>query len=202
MQVHWDHVGEPRKFPTSTFVVGHGALSLLAGTSPKFRGSPSFFEPDLLPPGRSIELSNPRAHAEKQDSAVAQGTLSFGGPRLAHGILPQILDLFNDGSLLIFNAPGHLPGHINILSRTADGRRVYLGGDSCHDRRLLTGVKEIGEWTDAKGHVCCIHADREEAGETIRRTRMLEQEGVEVIIAHDDEWEDNPANKTRFFGAG
>lgn len=203
MQVHWDHIGEPRDFPTSTFVVGHGALALLAGTSSKFRGGHSFFEPDLLPKERSIELSDPTTDTlDKQGSAAAPGILNFDAAWRPHRTLSQTLDIFNDGSLLIVNAPGHLPGHINLLARTSEDHYIYLGGDACHDRRLLSGEKEIGEWTDAEGHVCCIHADREQAEETIRKIRVLEEEGVEVIFAHDVEWENEPKNKTRFFGAG
>jgi len=109
--------------------------------------------------------------------------------------------LFNDGSLLVVNAPGHLPGHVNVLATVSDHHQVYLGGDACHDRRLLTGEKEIGEWQDAHGHTCCIHADPKAAEETIARIAQLEKDGVEVIFAHDVEWENDPANKSRFFGA-
>jgi len=76
-----------------------------------------------------------------------------------------------------------------------------MGGDSCHDRRLLTGEKTIGEWNDADGQICCIHADREQAKKTIERIRTLEKKGVEVIFAHDIDWDNNPANKVRYFGA-
>ena len=103
--------------------------------------------------------------------------------------------------MFIVNAPGHLPGHVNILARTANDHQIYLAGDACHDRRLLTGEKEIGEWNDAQGHVCCIHADRKRAEETIQTIRELESKGVEIIFAHDVEWEEEPRNKARFFGA-
>lgn len=199
--VHWDHVGEPRDFPTSVFVVGHGAKDLLKGTSSKLRGGHSFFECDLLPEGRTIELPDPMEHDQtKFDPGVASDQARFSGPWKPHGNLPDVLDIFNDGSLLIVNAPGHLPGHINLLARTASGQEVYMAGDACHDRRLLTGEKTIGEWNDAEGHVCCIHADRKQAEETIERIRKLEAQGVEIIFAHDIEWESNPANKSRFFG--
>lgn len=101
---------------------------------------------------------------------------------------------------MIVDAPGHLPGHVNILAKTSEDHQVYLAGDACHDRRLLTGEKEIGEWNDVHGHVCCIHADRKEAEATIERIRQLERAGVEIIFAHDVEWENDPANKARFFG--
>ena len=76
-----------------------------------------------------------------------------------------------------------------------------MAGDACHDRRLLTGAKSIGEWNDVHGQVCCIHADRKQAEETIERIRQLERQDVEIIFAHDVEWEANPANQARFFGA-
>lgn len=110
------------------------------------------------------------------------------------------MDIFNDGSLMIANAPGHLPGHINLLARVSDNQTIYLAGDACHDRRLLTGEKSIGEWSDSHGHTCCIHADRKQAEDTISRIRKLEHDGVEIILAHDDAWEARPENKKRFFG--
>jgi glyoxylase-like metal-dependent hydrolase (beta-lactamase superfamily II) len=115
--------------------------------------------------------------------------------------MPHTIDLFADGSLLIVNAPGHLQGHINILAHTSSSldHYMYLAGDACHDRRLLTGEKEIGEWMDAGGRGCCIHVDKEEAGRTIGRIRRLEEEGVEVVFAHDGEWERK--NQGRFWGA-
>jgi glyoxylase-like metal-dependent hydrolase (beta-lactamase superfamily II) len=156
-----------------------------------------------LPEGRTIELSEPSTYTLKRhDSLITPGDINFHGSWKAYGTLPETLDVFNDGSLLIVNAPGHLLGHINLLARTIDGHEVYMAGDACHDRRLLSGEKTIGEWNDAEGHVCCIHADRKQAEETIARIRVLEREGVEVIFAHDVEWESNPANTTRFFGAG
>ncbi|KAL5118800.1 hypothetical protein ACEQ8H_003303 [Pleosporales sp. CAS-2024a] len=208
--VHWDHIGEPRDFPTSTFVVGNGALSLLkGGNSPQLRGGHSFFEADLLPEGRTRELSNPcSSTGSTPDSisrhAYALGTIHLDRPwKKTSGKLPfYTLDMFGDGSLLIVDAPGHLAGHINLLARCSGGRHVYMAGDACHDRRLLTGEKSIAEWEDAQGHVCCIHANRKQAEDTIQRIKALEADGVEIILAHDVEWEKDAANKARFFGAG
>ena len=200
-QVHWDHIGEPRDFPSSTFVVGHGALALLQGTSSTLRGGHSFFEHDLLPEDRTIELPDPHQTQVESNASIdspCAGKLDLTQPWRSHGELPQTLDVFNDGSLLIVDAPGHLPGHINILARVSKDHLIYLGGDACHDRRLLTGEKEIGEWNDLEGHTCCIHANKKQAEETIQRIKKLEESGVEIIFGHDVEWED--ANKRRFFG--
>ncbi len=207
-QVHWDHVGEPRDFPRSTFVVGHGSLDLLQGKSATLRGGHSFFESDLLDLSRTIELSDPKEKILEDidgDGTLSTGSLSFSGPWHRFGSFPSVLDLFQDGSLYVVDAPGHLPGHINLLARIDDSngshRWVYLAGDACHDRRIMRNEKEIGEWHDAHGQLCCIHADRPKAEETIERIKGLERDGVEVIFAHDVEWEGDKRNQNRYFGA-
>ncbi|KAJ5703010.1 hypothetical protein N7488_010558 [Penicillium malachiteum] len=192
--IHWDHIGDPKAFNTSTFVVGPGTSSLLDGSETRLRGGHSFFESDLLPSDRTIEIPyNPENH--KTDSAVP----SFSPAWKEYGILPRTIDIFHDGSVLLVDAPGHLPGHLNILARVEEGKFVYLAGDTCHDRRLLRGEKSISEWLDEGGHVCCIHINKEEAEKTIEMVRGLEEQGVEVIFAHDIEWEENPENPERFF---
>ena len=87
------------------------------------------------------------------------------------------------------------------MARIGFDKWVYLAGDACHDRRILRGKLEIGEWHDAQGHLCCIHADRPAAEETIRQIRMIEEQGIEVIIAHDAEWERNPNKGIKLWGA-
>lgn len=205
LKVHWDHVGDPRDFPNSTFVVGHGSLDVLHGRSTSLRGSHSFFEADLLDPSRTIQLSKPKDTdpAKAACTAVSTSTHSsanFLGPWRPLNELPSTLDVFQDGSLYIVDAPGHLPGHINLLARIGEDSWIYLAGDACHDRRIMRKEREIGEWLDNNGRVCCIHADRAEAEETIQRIKHLEESGVEVVFAHDVEWESDPKNRGRFFG--
>ncbi|KAH7056923.1 AhpD-like protein [Macrophomina phaseolina] len=198
--VHWDHIGEPRDFPHSSFILGHGARALLANTHPQtLRGGHSFFEPDLLDPARTIELPDPASPAAPKLPPPFRNPAAWA-PLPSHG-LPAVLDLFGDASLYVVDAPGHLPGHVNVLMRTAGGW-LYLAGDACHDRRILRGERSIGEWRDEGGAVCCIHADKARAEETIERIRGLERRGVEVVFAHDVEWERDGRNKGRFWGAG
>ncbi|KAE8447524.1 hypothetical protein EG329_010654 [Mollisiaceae sp. DMI_Dod_QoI] len=202
--VHWDHVGEPRDFPSSTFIVGPGAPDLLHGSSASLRGGHSFFESDLIPQDRTIELSSPTSINTTdigRKSSQKPGAPSFHQQWTSHLNLPHVIDLFQDGSLYIVDAPGHLPGHINLLARTGPNERVYLAGDACHDRRILRKERTIGTWPDAEGYTCCIHANRSKAEETIECIRELERQGIEVIFAHDVEWEQDPNNAGRFWGS-
>lgn len=173
--VHYDHHGDPEDFPKSEFVVGYGAMEVLKHGLGGI-ASHQHFEPDTLPDDRARELSDPKGREWKP-----------------LGPFPAALDLFNDGSVYVIDTPGHLPGHINLLCRTKD-RWICLCGDAFHDRRLLTGEKEIGTWESAEGHTLCIHLDREGAAESIGRLRELEKMGVELIAAHEEGWwEENRA---------
>jgi glyoxylase-like metal-dependent hydrolase (beta-lactamase superfamily II) len=179
---------------------------VLSGKSASLRGGHSFFEADLLDPIRTIELPNPDSSTENDGGGgELAGSVSFSGSwHRMDELLPSVLDVFKDGSLYVVDAPGHLPGHINLLARVDDGgsntRWVYLAGDACHDRRIMRQEREIGEWHDANGHLCCIHADRLQAEATIARIKGLEEKGFEVVFSHDVEWESDPKNLLRFFG--
>ncbi|CCX33411.1 beta-lactamase-like protein [Pyronema domesticum] len=172
--IHWDHIGTPSQFPApSQFVVGPGALALL-GTGGGTTGGHSHFEPGLLPADRTLEITE-----FPEDIGVSNDTL-------------KAKDWFGDGSLYVVDAPGHLQGHINLLVRT-EGGWVYLAGDAAHDRRLLMGVKEVAVWENGG----CIHSDKEMAVKTIAKIRKLRDLGVEVILAHDKEWEEQNRERIR-----
>ncbi|EAU29449.1 predicted protein [Aspergillus terreus NIH2624] len=210
--VHWDHVGMPSDFADSHFVVGNGALDLLSGKVKIGNGSHSHFEADLLPSNRTIELPAPVRGVACHGNGDQSAQLSCRFPHLNFNTWVPLLhfshaiDLFADQSVYIVNAPGHLPGHINLLCRVGGDRYVYLAGDACHDRRLLTGEKAIAEWDDptVAGRTCCIHADRGMAMDTIRDIRRLEKGEtelgpVETVFAHDDQWALKAREKGRYF---
>jgi glyoxylase-like metal-dependent hydrolase (beta-lactamase superfamily II) len=200
--VHYDHVGTPSDFSNAVFVVGPGTKHLLKHGM-KYH-SAAHFEPDLLPEDRTIELPDPEPENGSQaQSAVFDHVQLKLGNFLAKRakwapLLPfhQTIDLFNDGSLYIISAPGHLQGHINVLARIGVKRWVYLAGDACHHPRILRGETEMASWEEG-GMVVCIHEDKAKAEETVRRIAVASTEGlgngmgqVEVILAHDREWAD------------
>ncbi|KAK0311586.1 hypothetical protein LTR82_014288 [Friedmanniomyces endolithicus] len=180
--VHYDHHGDPLDYSNARFLVGYGGLDVLEhGVGGK--GSHQHFVPGTLPLERSSELPNPSG--EKGGSG-GEGKWKPLGP------FPATLDYFSDGSVFVVDTPGHLPGHLNLLCRLAEHRWVMLCGDTYHDRRLLTGEREIGTWEGADGGTLCIHLDPEKAKESIRRLREFEGlvgEGeVELVAAHEEEW--------------
>lgn len=169
--VHYDHHGDPEDFEKAQFLIGHGAMHVLKHGLGGI-ASHQHFVPDTLPDDRSGELPDPRSSEWKP-----------------LGPFPAVLDLFKDGSVYVVDTPGHLPGHVNLLCRTKD-RWICLCGDAFHDRRLLTGEKEIGTF-EVGGNMICIHVDKEAAAESIRRLREFGEaagDEVEIIAAHEDAW--------------
>ncbi|KAF2231201.1 Metallo-hydrolase/oxidoreductase [Viridothelium virens] len=182
--VHYDHHGDPEDFPESAFVVGHGAPDVLQHGLPG-KGSHQYFQKDLLPRSRTLELPSPMSRDSKWAPL---------------GPFPAALDLFGDASVYIIDTPGHLPGHMNLLCRTGPQKWVCLAGDAFHDKRLLTGEKEIGTWQGEGGEDFCIHIDKDTARSSIERLRKLqEEEGVEIVAAHDVGWWEE--NKGKLFPA-
>ncbi|SMR63220.1 unnamed protein product [Zymoseptoria tritici ST99CH_3D1] len=78
---------------------------------------------------------------------------AVGGEWKSMRPFPATLELFDDGSVM------------------KGERWVLLCGDAFHDRRLLTGEKEIGRWEGEGGRMLCIHYDEEGARRSIGRLR-------------------------------
>ncbi|THH10032.1 hypothetical protein EW145_g1592 [Phellinidium pouzarii] len=159
---HWDHVGNPALFSSARFIVGGESRTLF---QPGYPDNPkSVFPANLLPEDRTDFLN------------TNDDTWKPIGP------FPNAFDYFGDGSLYIVDAPGHLPGHMNILARTSpDGGWIYLAGDSAHDWRLLRGQGDIPD-----GHT---EYNKEQSAETMRRiSELMTLSRVRVILTHDNEF--------------
>ncbi|KAH7056919.1 beta-lactamase-like protein [Macrophomina phaseolina] len=208
--VHWDHVGTPSDFARARFVVGAGTLAVLArGAGPLYPAA--IFNADELPRDRTYEL--PPVPGGPADERAPCGRLVEPAPeerRTAHrwvrlGAFDAAVDFFGDGSVWVLDAPGHLFGHVNVLARVGQRRWVYLGGDCCHDPRILRGEKEIALYDDSNGGLRSVHMDTGRARSTLsrideflRERKVGEDEAeVEVVVAHDKEWREK--NEHRFF---
>ncbi|EJD06990.1 Metallo-hydrolase/oxidoreductase [Fomitiporia mediterranea MF3/22] len=168
--IHADHVGNPAKFKKARFLVGNDSRGLFESGYPV--DPKSFFDSRLLPKDRT-DYFDP--HGEDWKPI---------------GPFERAFDYFNDGSLYFIDAPGHLPGHINLLARTSsDGAWIYLAADSAHDWRLVRGQAEIAVSHHPVYGVRCAHTDVEAAKDTIRRIgEVMRFPRVRVLLAHDNEW--------------
>ncbi|KAL1976987.1 hypothetical protein VTN31DRAFT_3269 [Thermomyces dupontii] len=229
--VHWDHVGTPADFERATFIVGHGTLHLVEnGAAPHY--PKEIFDPQLLPRDRVWEFCEspiPEAAFGPANEYIGQNAAAFPGRvwrelRTVTGetIFPAVIDLFDDGSVYLIDSPGHLFGHMNVLARVGPTRWIYLGGDCCHDARIVTGEKGIALYDDGTGtgRLRSVHVDTDVARSTLHRIQALLPEEksqetalrrtsgtitlggdapieIELIVAHDGNWREK--NQHRFF---
>ena len=121
-----DHVGGLRDFPAARIHCSWQAWEEARGRTGwgalTRRILPDLFPEDL--PGRLHVLPDP------------------AGPTF--GPLGPTLDLFGDGALRLVSLPGHAPGHLGGLVRTANHGEVLLCGDACWARGSLEGVRRTG----------------------------------------------------------
>lgn len=211
--VHWDHEGTPSDFERATFVVGHGTLHLLENGAPPHYPQ-ELFNHQLLPRERVWEFAaSPLPEAEFGPGREYIGEKGAGIKgkqwqklQSASGetLFPAVIDVFDDGSIYLIDSPGHLFGHMNLLARVGATKWVYLGGDCCHDPRILTGEKGIALYDDGTGtgHLRSVHVNTAVARATLDRIQHLlgSETGtvdIECIVAHDGDW--RKSNPHRFF---
>jgi glyoxylase-like metal-dependent hydrolase (beta-lactamase superfamily II) len=192
--IHWDHIGLPSDYPNSRFIVGSGTLYILENGAPCYPSDR--MEKGALPVDRTHELP-PTPDSDRKNMAATQKTDHQWQSLSA---LPNAIDFFGDGSMYIIDAPGHIHGHVNALLRIGPEKWVYLGGDCCHDPRILTGEKDIAEYDDEHGKLKSVHSELPVAKETIKNIMELIKtngDAVEWIVAHDAGWA--AGNQHRFF---
>lgn len=202
--VHWDHVGTPSDFARATFVVGSGTLDVLKnGAGPLYPAA--LFNDDELPANRTVEFppvfGDTGLDVPKHTPTPANTEANFPSSASTWAWkpgsgFPAVLDFFNDGSLYVIDSPGHLYGHINLLARVREEKYIFLGGDCCHDPRILTGEKGIALYEDGSGGMRSVHVNTGVAQKTLDRIKGFISEQrvggkdvtVEAVVAHDAAW--------------
>jgi glyoxylase-like metal-dependent hydrolase (beta-lactamase superfamily II) len=214
--VHWDHVGTPSDFSNATFIVGSGTLDLLKnGAGPLYPAD--LFHDDELPASRTVELppapsrgsdsheydAGPNVPVHTPTPADTQAKLPASANEWSWKPLagfPRTLDFFGDGSVHVIDSPGHLYGHVNLLVRMGEKKYVYLGGDCCHDTRILNGEKGIAEYDDGRGGLRSVHVDTCVAKKTLAEidaavSELRREADVEVVLAHDAGWRERNGHR-------
>lgn len=207
--VHWDHIGTPSDFANATFAVGAGTLDLLKNGA-GYLYPKELFNHDELPVDRTVEFpvvsginDGPKRTETPGDTRALLPNPADKWKWKQLGAFPNALDVFGDGTVWVIDSPGHLYGHVNLLVKTEEKKWVYLGGDCCHDPRILSGESGIAMYDDGRGGLRSVHVDTETASCTLERIRKFfrekQEEGVEVevIMAHDSVWREE--NLERFW---
>ncbi|OJJ08734.1 hypothetical protein ASPVEDRAFT_66609 [Aspergillus versicolor CBS 583.65] len=189
---HFDHVGDPSTFPTSTeLVLGPGAIAVCL---PGYPTNPDAMLLDSDVRGRKVR--------EIEFNGDSAGSCQVGRVE-AH-------DYFGDGSFYLLNAPGHCVGHVCALARVHAGHGgpdsdsfVLMGGDACHHAGLLRLSKYLPLSPSLPKSIFQVHPknstiepfmnpsriifpDYEKAVDTIRKIQELDAaDNVFVVLPHD-----------------
>jgi N-acyl homoserine lactone hydrolase len=86
------------------------------------------------------------------------------------------LDLFGDGTVVVFPTPGHSPGHQSLRVRTG-GSTIVLAADCCYLKQTLDTL-----------HLPGAVYNRVQMLETLDHLRRLQGEGARIFYGHDAEF--------------
>jgi len=161
--VHFDHTGDIEKFPNAKLVWGQGTQGKAKPGYPIDKES--WYLSSLFPEDRTREL-------------VDEDFTGSVGP------FPRACDFFGDGSVLLVDAPGHVPGHQVAIVKTKEGQ-LLLGGDSCHHCTHL-------ETFDTGKMSYKMHEDEELAKKNIKhiKTWLKDGEKRKLAMAHFGNYKD------------
>ncbi|KAM5380887.1 hypothetical protein ACJZ2D_003411 [Fusarium nematophilum] len=173
---HWDHARPVKKeFPNAKVFFGQGTIS---------HCSPGHIREGKI---MTNEMWDSRLFGD--ENSKIESVAEFSGPWGPWGPFEKTLDLFNDGSLRIIQAPGHMAGNLAAAVRLSNGEHALLTSDCCHSRDLLTGKKKIAQVLMPDGSTFCLHEDIDAAYDTISRLReAANRYGMHILMAHDAEW--------------
>ncbi|MET8083390.1 N-acyl homoserine lactonase family protein [Micromonospora sp. NPDC005237] len=154
--LHQDHIGGLRELPRSARVLVDAAE--LAEVDKRFAAFAGLLREHIHIPGVTFTAVTPQ---RVEDPAIAPFTHAY--------------DVMGDGSLLLLPTPGHTPGSMSLLLRSAGLPPMLLVGDVTYDVRRLAADRIPGVG-DATG----LH-------ETTRRVNALAARypSMPILAAHD-----------------
>jgi N-acyl homoserine lactone hydrolase len=142
---HSDHIGQAELFPGSTLLIGKGDWEALTN------------------PAKANPMANPAAFAPWIKGGSKVEPVSGDN------------DVFDDGTVVMLNTPGHTPGHHSLLVKLKEKGYVLLSGDVAHFR----------ENYDTNG-VPQFNTDRADTLASLDRVKKIAANlKATVIIQHD-----------------
>jgi N-acyl homoserine lactone hydrolase len=142
--MHVDHAGGMAQFPHATFVVRKEELRM-AWWPETYEGGYLF---DDYKDTRNYRFIQPRDD--------------------------EIVDLFFDGSIVLFDTRGHSRGHQSVVVTLQKSGKIVLAADAV----------QVGE-NLSKGYLPGICWNSEMAVRSIEKLQHMEREGMEIILGHD-----------------
>lgn len=104
-----------KEFPSATGFFGPGTIE--ACSPGHFEDPNSKFDGRFFDPKRATERIS-----------------EHEGPWQSFGPFEKAVDFFQDGSLWVIQAPGHMPGNLACCAKLKNGQWIFLGSDCAHSR--------------------------------------------------------------------
>jgi N-acyl homoserine lactone hydrolase len=133
-------------------------------------------------PNATVVVHARELHAAREaESPIASGYVreDYDRPELRWQLAEGELDLFGDGTIRLFETPGHSAGHMSLLLDLDETGPVLLAADAADNR---------AQW-EGREHPRALFS-REEARRSLERLRELaRQTGALLVLGHDpDDW--------------
>jgi len=119
---HFDHVGQVDQIRGSTWIVHEDEYN-------------SMFPPLEEPAG----IDEVTESADTEGTDVGAGNPFAGFENLERELFTGDKDVFGDGSVIIFETPGHTPGHTSLQVKLPKTGIVILTGDLYHRSESRSG---------------------------------------------------------------
>jgi N-acyl homoserine lactone hydrolase len=152
--LHVDHTSAMRLLPEAEFVCSRREWAAATGRSAVLGG----YAGGHLPPASRMRL------------------LDFERDGEPYGPFSRSVDLLGDGSIRLLFTPGHSRGHVSVLLRLSQGRRVLLIGDAAYTVRSV--------WEEA---LPLLTVDDELYLHSLREIKVFagQEPGATLVPTHD-----------------
>ncbi|KAF2995946.1 hypothetical protein E8E14_000480 [Neopestalotiopsis sp. 37M] len=173
---HWDHCRPASaKFPNAKIYFGPGTSQHCS--------------PGHIVNGQVLPSVEWDSRYFGDDEVQTESFEELAGPWTPWGPFDLAMDFFRDGSFMVVQAPGHMPGNLAACVRLQSGERIMLSSDCCHSMDILLGRRDMAILPLPDGSTFCLHADIPAARETIRKLKECKEKfGMHIAMTHDCEW--------------
>jgi len=158
--LHWDHAGGMKDLRGTRFIINRHEWD--EATSRKGIAAGAYIKGQFEGAGLDIQLIS---------TDPSRPYLSF----------PASYDVFDDGTLILVNTPGHAPGQLGMFINQPSGTRFFLTGDSFYFPDSL-------ERRAPKSRIMqAVVKEGPESEETLERLWKLTQDkpDIELVSCHD-----------------
>jgi len=158
--LHWDHAGGMRDLPHTRFIINHREWD--EAVSRKGIDAGAYIKGQFEGAGLDLQLIST-------------------DPDRPHLSFPASYDVFDDGTLVLVDVPGHAPGQLGMVVHLPSGRRFFLTGDSFYFPDSLERKAPKSRLMQA------LVKEGPESEETLERLWGLKEDepGIEMVPCHD-----------------